>query len=535
MVNVLPEIEHKPIIGRQLFDIVTSGMYDNPLMIYREYIQNSVDSIDLAIESGLIKQEVAHISITLKGHERSIVIEDNGQGLSNDTAHGILTNLGCSPKEGTNQRGFRGIDRLGGLAYCDELIFETRSMKDEFVSVVRWNRKEFDAIASGPQKNITLSEMIQAVATLDYEEAAEGTPPHFFGVTLRKVHRFHSDMLMNLKSVNDYLAHSAPVPYNGPVFSYAEVIENHLSQINDYRCYRITVNERQVFRPYADEIKLSTNSSDHIHAIEYFQFKGADTEIIALGWYVRTNFLATLPLALNVRGIRVRQGNIEVGGEHFLENEFSETRFSGWQIGEIHVVNGALKPNARRDGFEHTPHFEKFLEQSYLLGRHLSSLCRKFSNKRIASARVQSSLVQLEKLFDDPLPCIDEEHYQKAVKDSRVMLANIEKISAAGISEDLMQRLNAVKAKMESYNHKPTLLEHVLDGRKLKNFDRKGLLKHVAKIIIDNYRSSKSPEDILQQIFADFMKSSYINYKVIGAVYSGKLNVSDEPSHVLAE
>ena len=161
---MVSEIENKPIIGRQLFDIVTSGMYDNPLMIYREYIQNSVDSIDLAIETGLVSQESAKISIVLNGHDRSIVIEDNGQGLHNGTAHAILTNLGCSPKEGTNQRGFRGIGRLGGLAYCDELVFQTRSKGDDLISVVRWNRKDFDDIASDSRKNVTLSEMIQAVA-----------------------------------------------------------------------------------------------------------------------------------------------------------------------------------------------------------------------------------------------------------------------------------------------------------------------------------------------------------------------------------
>jgi molecular chaperone HtpG len=148
MANVVSEIDHKPIIGRQIFDIVTSGMYDNPLMIYREYIQNSVDSIDLAIEKGLIVQESTRIFISLNGNDRSITIEDNGQGLSNDTAHSILTNIGCSPKEGTGQRGFRGIGRLGGLAYCDELVFETRSLNDELVSVIRWSRDEFDAITT---------------------------------------------------------------------------------------------------------------------------------------------------------------------------------------------------------------------------------------------------------------------------------------------------------------------------------------------------------------------------------------------------
>lgn len=522
MARVVSEIEKKPIIGRQLFDIVTSGMYDNPLMIYREYIQNAVDSIDLATDTGLVTTETADISIRLSGHDRSIVIEDNGLGLDNEAAHGILTNLGCSPKEGTAQRGFRGIGRLAGLAYCDELVFETRSIGDELVSIVRWNRKQFDSLAAGSRKDVTLTEMIQAVASLEYDDPTEDTPTHFFRVTLRNVHRFHSDMLMNLRSVTDYLAHSAPVPYNREIFSHAGEIEAYLAQASDYRCYNIHVNGRQIFRPYNDEVKLSTNSSDYIQGIDYFQFKDTNGNVIALGWYAKTHFLAALPVGLNVKGIRIRQGNIEVGGEHCLDDKFSEARFSGWQIGEIHIVNNSLKPNARRDGFEHTPNYERFLEQAHALGRHLSSVCRKSSNVRIASARVQGSLEQLERLFNDPLTYIDEDHYQQSVEGSRTTLAALEKIAASGITGELMERLNLLKKKMQSSEHQPVLLEHVLDGRKLRGLDQKALLKHVAKTIIDNYSSSKSPEDILQQIFADFTNSNYSNHRMNGMTYTGK-------------
>src|SRR6185369_12662048 len=131
-----------------------------------------------------------------------------------------------------------------------------------------------------------------------------------------------------------------------------------------------------------------------------------------------------------------------------------------------HIVNGSLKPNARRDGFEHTPNFEKFLEHSHLLGRHLSSLCRKHSNTRITSSRILGSVVQLEKLFENPLTYIDDEHYRQAVEDARTILENVEKISTKGISEDLMNRLEIIKDKMEGYTGKPTFLEHVLDKRR---------------------------------------------------------------------
>ena len=106
--------------------------------------------------------------------------------------------------------------------------------------------------------------------------------------------------------------------------------------------------------------------------------------------------------------------------------------------------------------------------------------------------------------------------------DAKAILESLEKISTKGVSEELMNRLEIVKDKMEGFEHKPVLLEHVLDGRKLKSFDQKGLLKHVAKTIIDSYSSSKSPEDILQQIFADFTNANYVNHRMNGVPYSGK-------------
>jgi hypothetical protein len=60
--------------------------------------------------------------------------------------------------------------------------------------------------------------------------------------------------------------------------------------------------------------------------------------------------------------VRVFQGNISIGDEYALEELFSERRFATWHIGGIHV-SPALRPNARRDGFEETAAYEKFLDQ----------------------------------------------------------------------------------------------------------------------------------------------------------------------------
>ncbi|MBP7867105.1 MAG: ATP-binding protein [Acidobacteria bacterium] len=512
MVNLVSKIGLHPFIGKQLFDVITSGMYDNPLMIYREYIQNSVDSIDQAISDGVILKDDAQISITLNGKDRNIIIEDNGYGISNEIAHEVLINVGCSPKEGTDQRGFRGIGRLGGLAYCDELVFETRSPGDEHISVIRWNRKEFESRTNSAQSHITMAEIITSFVSVEHQGISLNSPPNFFRVTLRNVHSFHSDLLMNFKVVYDYLAQCAPVPYNKQVFHHAEAIENSLSGIKDFKSYRIILNNHQIFRPYKDEIKISEHCSDQIHSIEFIQFKGVDSEIIALGWYARTSFLASLPTVLNIKGIRVRQGNIEVGGEHFLDDKFSEARFSGWQIGEIHIVDRSLIPNARRDSFEHTPLFERFLEQLNFLGRHLSSTCRKSSNARIANLRIQNCLSHINEIHDNSFTYIDTEHYEQAFKRALGTLQQVEKAYARYCSDEMKQRLITHKQTVEKYSNSPLLLDHVLDMRKLRRLDQKALLKRVAKAIVADYRSYCKPEEILKRVFSDFIKPKYKNH-----------------------
>lgn len=503
-------MKNHPIIGRQLFDVITSGMYDNPLMIFREYVQNSVDSIDLGIEQGIIQLNDSFITIKLNGQDRSITITDNGVGLANSEAHLILKSLGCSPKEGTSQRGFRGIGRLGGLAYCDELIFETRSQIKEEVAVISWDRLAFEKVATETEKYVGLIETIEKVSIESFRPATDKDLPHFFKVTLKNVQRFHSDVLMNVRAVYDYLAQAAPVAYDYSSLLYAPLIEENFSISTDYRCYEITVNDRIVKRPYSDTFNLSTNTVESINDIEFIKFLGVDGTPIAHGWYAKTNFLASLPANLNFRGIRVRQGNIEIGDEHFLDDKFTERRFASWQVGEIHILNQRLKPNARRDGFEHTPDYERFLEQASLLGRHLSSLCRKSSNERIAKVRVETTLHRIEQLFVNPVTYFDEEHYEKALQQASKSLEQIEKAATNGVPDTLRDKYFELRELVDGRQHKPMYLEKILDGRRLRSFDQKTLLTHVAKTVVASYEKSSSVEDMLQAIFSPFTtKSDY--------------------------
>lgn len=88
----------EPVAGKFLLEILTRGMYSNPMHIYREYIQNSTDSIDKAIECGVVAESEAEIHIKINREKQSIIIHDNGCGIPVEKAKEILLSIGDSKK-----------------------------------------------------------------------------------------------------------------------------------------------------------------------------------------------------------------------------------------------------------------------------------------------------------------------------------------------------------------------------------------------------------------------------------------------------
>jgi molecular chaperone HtpG len=113
----------RTIIGKDVIESLTTSMYDDPRFVYREYIQNCADAIDKARKIGLITDGNIHISINPA--KRKIEIEDDAIGIEKEKVVEVLKNIAQSTKQKGIDKGFRGIGRLGGLGYCDRLIFET--------------------------------------------------------------------------------------------------------------------------------------------------------------------------------------------------------------------------------------------------------------------------------------------------------------------------------------------------------------------------------------------------------------------------
>jgi len=115
----------EPVAGKFLLEILTKGMYSNPMHVYREYIQNSTDSIDKAVAEGMISSSEAVIHIQIDGDKQRIIIQDNGCGITSEKARETLLSIGDSKKKWCGRKGFSrnwaacrfGLCRRGQIYY----------------------------------------------------------------------------------------------------------------------------------------------------------------------------------------------------------------------------------------------------------------------------------------------------------------------------------------------------------------------------------------------------------------------------------
>ncbi|MGA2545390.1 MAG: ATP-binding protein [Rectinemataceae bacterium] len=469
-------------LGKQLLDVITSGMYSDPRMAIREYIQNAADSIDLAYAQGVYTSERSCIQVTLDGHERVIIIEDNGVGIDGGDVDSQLGNLGCSTKIGSGQRGFRGIGRLGGLAYCDLLRFETRRTAQKPVYVVEWNGQALREQVTQATSHEQLADAVRRIAFVGERRAERvADPSRFFRACMVNVHRFHSDLLMSVKGLREYLSQTAPVGYECDGFPFAKQIEQHLEAVPGYQSYNVMLNGAAVVRPYKEDIETREGLIDHIRDIELVECVSRQGQLLCRGWFAQTGFLSAFPQYVTMRGIRLRQGNIAVGDEYFFKDLFTESRFATWHIGELHVTP-ELKLNARRDGFEESPEYEEFLEWVSFLCRRLSRLCRDSSKDRSARQSADRIVNELGRLIDVPF-FVDEEHAVAFSQTTGKQLERLQQTMAISDS-DMRKTLSDIEARVTKMREQPVFLQDILDGRTLRGKDNRQLLVAICKSML---------------------------------------------------
>ena len=353
-------------IGKNVIENLTTAMYENLLIVYREYIQNSADAIDKAVAQGLIDATEALIDIQIDMNKRFISIEDNGTGIGTADFKRIMSSIADSTKDAAENKGFRGIGRLGGISTCRELRFSCSIQGEAVQSIVIWDAKKVRDILNDDSLNPEASTLVDSVTF--YDEQPCEVDKHFFKVEMIDIEKSASELL-DVKGIKDYLGSVAPLPYAiGFIFNKKihEFARENGFVIDEYNVF---VNGDRLFKEYRTKLYEDKNGQkvayDELQDVKFEVFAAEDGLPLAWMWYGVSRFEKAIPVINIMRGIRLRKGNIQIGNELTFSNHgfYKETRGYSYYIGEVFAVHPDLRPNARRDYF------------------NLNDCCREFEHK----------------------------------------------------------------------------------------------------------------------------------------------------------
>ena len=338
-------------VGKNILDNLTTGMYSDSKVIYREYIQNACDQIDLAISRGILAANEGSVDIFIDTKKRYISIKDNATGVRESDFIEDVGDIANSNKEIGKNKGFRGIGRLCGLAYCKTLKFTTSYLDENVKSIMTCDAQKMRKMLV-ENKKYTLDEIWDEIIT--YSTETEKSEEHYFEVEMFEINKENTDLL-NENKVREYLSFVVPVPYKNTfilrshIYDYAKKLGYKIDE------YHVRVNGSQIFKEYTTKLKEQSGANlknyDEISRLEFKDFRNSDGNLIAWMWIGLSRFEKQIPKVNTMRGLRVRSANIQLGNDDTLQDLFKENRGNYYFVGEVFAASKDLIPNSQRDYF----------------------------------------------------------------------------------------------------------------------------------------------------------------------------------------
>ena len=465
-----PQIE----IGKDVIESLTLGMYEDCRFIYREYIQNAADAIDKAVYNSWLEKGKDEIHIHIDPYMHQISISDNGTGIEKDKAIKALRNIAKSPKKRGEDKGFRGIGRLGGLGYCNKLIFETSCKGEPFKTQMVWDAELLKLIINDREKGESAAEVIERVTKTSI--TTENEDSHYFNVIMEDV---TSNDLLDTRGVTDYLSMVAPVDIRSN-FIFREKIDSFKKKNGlTVDTYNVYVNDEQIYKPYTSVIYEDNNGGkkkvDDILDVDFLLSKDDDGEIIYWGWYTISCLKGQMKPKNIARGIRLRKENIQIGDEEICKKFFSKTedqRFSFYYFGEIHALSKGLIPNSRRDYFGESPEcsdFERRIKQDFLKLKELCYDAQKVRSSATTLAKGSELRTKIEEKEKNGYTSQKErddlhrqlEEHQKKEEQAKKQLSNVTK-KIENVNSPLMGVIERLKPTNVSEMKEANVLSRVV-------------------------------------------------------------------------
>ena len=482
-------------VGPSILGLVTSGIYDDPLAIYREYIQNAVD--ELSRMDGVDGE----VEITIDPRQKRVSICDNGPGLTYQECLEDLIPIAQSKKCLGRDRGFRGIGRLSGLAFAESVTFLTRASACDPVTRVVWSKtgvadqvNSIRATEPGFQNWVSV-EMLEDL----------GCPEHFFRVEINDVSRHSAGVLLNREAVRGYISEVCPVPIS-PDFPFFRNIRAIFPHQQSPYSLRITLDgeDQPIQRQYGSAVAFAGNKEDRFHEFEEVRVPSIDGRGDAVvGWIAHSSYLGAIPRGNRIRGIRARQGNIQVGDERVFDHLFEEERFNRWCVGEVHILDSRIVPNGRRDYFEREPHLRNLENHLAPVFGQISTRCRSASSIRNKEKKLMSTIADLEAMYELAVSgCLSADNAGAFVEEALERIVKVyQEMRAVEDATEFSQRLMIVETKLRNFH--PNGNQFPLVGMSSSEVDT---LRKVFWAVAGATLSPRSAREIIEAVIAQVSK-----------------------------
>ena len=199
-------------VRKKILSMLMFQLYSDERTIYREYVQNALDSINKAIETRVLDQpKDGVVTIDIDAKHKVIKIKDNGAGIEAANAARTLLDISPSTKDGVSYAGMYGIGRLVGGGYCHELIFRTSARGEAIGTQITFDVDKIWQMVEKDEEDYLATYVINECTTREPIPAEESD--HFFEVELRGVKDDAAPSLLESEAVCNYLREVAPVGY----------------------------------------------------------------------------------------------------------------------------------------------------------------------------------------------------------------------------------------------------------------------------------------------------------------------------------
>lgn len=374
-------------------------LYSNERTIYREYVQNALDSINKAIETRVLNQpKDGVVTIDIDAKHKVIKIKDNGAGIEAANAVRTLLDISPSTKDGVSYAGMYGIGRLVGGGYCHELIFRTSARGEAIGTQITFDVDKIWKMVETDKEDYLATDVINACTKRETFSTDESD--HFFEVELNGVKDDAAPSLLDSEAICNYLREVAPVEYK-PEFKntlmYKSTADNpEFKTLHEsLEKVQVFVGETRIQKQYGLSIK---GTKDKISNLEYFKIEDKKYGLLGWGWYALTKYTIQIPKDDKLAGIRLRSHNIQIGDANLLSgtNYWKEDRSNSYFYGEFFVTHKHIRPNGARDGLVPTPESRALENGLRLYFENLKTLYTKANEAKKSIDKIYDGIKRIE-------------------------------------------------------------------------------------------------------------------------------------------